>query len=211
MYSNLEEFQLIDSKVEEIIRMSSLLARIKGKNLEVEKALKEAIINDPKNMEKVCAYGFYMWFQVDENLDLDDTNTVFKVSINIVDILDELLYDYPEYWILQILKYRIRSFMNFEEKEQISEIKELIAVQRKKKYPSYFLTMDILLSFSYFSIGQYDQALSVLEEIFEIYDGKVHILKEFFHQFIEEYRNIIMRSPEDRIWKILEKISIEYF
>lgn len=211
MNSKIEKFCVIDDSVEEAIRGASFLAKVKGMDPEVEEHFKNAIQKDPNNLEKICAYCFYLWFQVDEHLDVNDTNTLFKVSIHVVDTIDELLYDHPEYWILQVLKYRIRSFMNFEDEEQIKQIEYLIDIQNDGNYPSYFLVMDILLSFSYFNIGDYDKAYITLENIPSRYKGKITVLKEFFYQYIEEYKNILIRSPEDRIIKILDEISKGYF
>ncbi len=211
MNSKIKKFCIIDDSVEEAIRGASFLAKVKGMDPEVEEHFKNAIQKDPNNLEKICAYCFYFWFQVDEHLDVNDTNTLFKVSIHVVDTIDELLYEHPEYWILQVLKYRIRSFMNFEDEEQIKQIEYLIDIQNDGNYPSYFLVMDILLSFSYFNIGDYDKAYITLKNIPSRYKGKITVLKEFFYQYIEEYKNILIRSPEDRIIKILDEISKGYF
>lgn len=205
------KFQPLDRKVEQIIRTSSALAKLKGRNSKVEDEMKEIVNQDPNNLENVIAYTFYLWFLFNDRLDLDETDTVFKVSVNVVNVINEVLYDNKELWILQLLKYRIRSFMNFENENGIEELKELLASQREDRYPSYFLAMDILISFSYFQVGDFEQAIVSLEEIFNNYEGKIDYLNEFFYQFIEEYRNIIKRSPVDKISSLLDEIEEEYF
>lgn len=206
-----KEFIPVSPELVSIIRFSNTLVKLKGSNSKLEENLKQAMEEDPDQLEKVVAYVFYLWFQVDNRLDLEDTNAVFKVSIQLVDIIDGVLIHHPEYWILQLLKYRIRSFMHFEEKTMVKDLQNLVAIQHEGDYPSYFLTMDILLSFAYFGLGDFKQAQETLDAIFPIYKGKITVLEEFFLQFIDEYRNIIKRSPDPEILDRLNKIQGLYF
>lgn len=206
-----KKFVSLTENIVSIIRMSNALVKLKGNDPKLEEELKMAMEKDSDNLEKVCAYVFYLWFHMDNQLDLEDANAVFKVSINVVDIIDGVLLKHPEYWILAVLKYRIRSFMNFEEKTLVMELKNLVEEQRKRKYPPYFLVTDVLLSFAYFSLGDFNLAKKSLEEIFQVYQGKVTSLPEFFGQFIDEYRNIIHRSPDGDILDLLNKVDRVYF
>ena len=144
-------------------------------------------------------------------MDLSDTNSVFQVSFNLINVVDDVVEIEPRYWILWILKYRIQSFMNFSEEELISDLKELLQIQRLKNYPSYFLVSDILLSHVYYLKGRYQEAEDILKEVNTYYEGKIKILKEFFQGFIDEYRNLVKRSEEESIMELLNQIEKEYF
>ncbi|CAK7085667.1 hypothetical protein CIW83_04605 [Tissierella sp. P1] len=204
-------FNELDKNLESIIRTSSILAKLKGKDNKLIYILEQEYKNDPFNIEKICAYCFYLWFLADDRLDLSDTNSVFQVSFNLINVVDDVVEIEPRYWILWILKYRIQSFMNFSEEELISDLKELLEIQRLKNYPSYFLVSDILLSHVYYLKGRYQEAEDILKEVNTYYEGKIKILKEFFQGFIDEYRNLVKRSEEESIMELLNQIEKEYF
>lgn len=204
-------FDGVDRNIESIIRTSSILAKLKGKDDEVIRILEKEYDDDPLNIEKICAYCFYLWFLADDRLDLSDTNSVFQVSFNLINVVDDVVEVKPEYWILYILKYRIQSFMNFNEEELISNLREVLNKQRIKKYPSYFLATDILLSHVYYLKGRYEEAEDILREVNTSYDGKIKTLKEFFKGFIDEYRNLVKRSEEGNILQLLDQIEEKYF
>ncbi len=204
-------FNELDKNLESIIRTSSILAKLKGKDDKLIYILEQEYKNDPFNIEKICAYCFYLWFLADDRLDLSDTNSVFQVSFNLINVVDDVVDIEPRYWILWILKYRIQSFMNFSEEELISDLKELLEIQRLKNYPSYFLVSDILLSHVYYLKGRYQEAEDILKEVNTYYEGKIKILKEFFQGFIDEYRNLVKRSEEESIMELLNQIEKEYF
>ena len=204
-------FNELDKNLESIIRTSSILAKLKGKDNKLIYILEQEYKNDPFNIEKICAYCFYLWFLADDRLDLSDTNSVFQVSFNLINVVDDVVEIEPRYWILWILKYRIQSFMNFSEEELISDLKELLQIQRLKNYPSYFLVSDILLSHVYYLKGRYQEAEDILKEVNTYYEGKIKILKEFFQGFIDEYRNLVKRSEEESIMELLNQIEKEYF
>ncbi|WP_406242590.1 hypothetical protein ACF3M2_21115 [Tissierella carlieri] len=204
-------FNELDKNLESIIRTSSILAKLKGKDDKLIYILEQEYKNDPFNIEKICAYCFYLWFLADDRLDLSDTNSVFQVSFNLINVVDDVVEIEPRYWILWILKYRIQSFMNFSEEELISDLKELLQIQRLKNYPSYFLVSDILLSHVYYLKGRYQEAEDILKEVNTYYEGKIKILKEFFQGFIDEYRNLVKRSEEESIMELLNQIEKEYF
>lgn len=204
-------FNELDKNLESIIRTSSILAKLKGKDDKLIYILEQEYKNDPFNIEKICAYCFYLWFLADDRLDLSDTNSVFQVSFNLINVVDDVVDIEPRYWILWILKYRIQSFMNFSEEELISDLKELLEIQRLKNYSSYFLVSDILLSHVYYLKGRYQEAEDILKEVNTYYEGKIKILKEFFQGFIDEYRNLVKRSEEESIMELLNQIEKEYF
>ncbi|MBU5313755.1 hypothetical protein KQI38_17155 [Tissierella carlieri] len=204
-------FNELDKNLESIIRTSSILAKLKGKDDKLIYILEQEYKNDPFNIEKICAYCFYLWFLADDRLDLSDTNSVFQVSFNLINVVDDVVDIEPRYWILWILKYRIQSFMNFSEEELISDLKELLEIQRLKNYPSYFLVSDILLSHVYYLKERYQEAEDILKEVNTYYEGKIKILKEFFQGFIDEYRNLVKRSEEESIMELLNQIEKEYF
>ncbi|MCQ4924122.1 hypothetical protein NE686_13550 [Tissierella carlieri] len=204
-------FNELDKNLESIIRISSILAKLKGKDDKLIYILEQEYKNDPFNIEKICAYCFYLWFLADDRLDLSDTNSVFQVSFNLINVVDDVVDIEPRYWILWILKYRIQSFMNFSEEELISDLKELLEIQRLKNYSSYFLVSDILLSHVYYLKGRYQEAEDILKEVNTYYEGKIKILKEFFQGFIDEYRNLVKRSEEESIMELLNQIEKEYF
>ena len=204
-------FDELNNNIESIIRTSSILAKLKGKDDGIIRILEKEYEDDPLNMEKICAYCFYLWFLADDRLDLSDTNSVFQVSFNLINIVDDVVDMKPEYWILWILKYRIQSFMNFNEEELISNLNEVLNIQRLTKYPSYFLTTDILLSHVCYLRGRYKEAEDILREVTIYYDGKVKVLKEFFKGFLDEYRNLVKRSEEGNIFELLNQIEEKYF
>lgn len=204
-------FNELDKNIEAIIRTSSILAKLKGKNDQIIKILGKEYEEDPLNMEKICAYCFYLWFLADASLDLSDTNSVFQVSFNLINIIDDVVDLKPEYWILWILKYRIQSFMSFNEEELISNLKRVLSIQRLKKYPSYFLVTDILLSHVCYLKGRYQESEDILKEVYIHYDWRIKVLKEFFKGFIHEYKNLVKRSEEGNVFELLSQIEDKYF
>lgn len=204
-------FNELDRNIEAIIRTSSILVKLKGKNDELIKILEQEYEEDSLNIEKICAYCFYLWFLADDSLDLSDTNSVFQVSFNLINIIDDVVDVKPEYWILWLLKYRIQSFMSFNEEELICNLKTMLRIQRLTKYPSYFLATDILLSHVCYLKGRYQESEEILREVTVYYEGKITILKEFFKGFIDEFKNLVKRSEEGNVFELLIQIEDKYF
>ena len=122
--NQLDELQFIpiDKHLEQVIKTSAFIAKAKGQDKNVITMLEKEYDKDTTNLDSVAALCFYQWFLADDRLDLSDTNSVFQVTFNVLNILEDVLEQRPEYWILWILKFKIQSFMNFNENELISDL-----------------------------------------------------------------------------------------
>lgn len=205
------EFKEVNNHIEEVVKTSALLAKLKGKDDKLIKVLEKEYYKDITNLDNVIALCYYQWFLADDSLDLSDTNSVFQISFNVINAIEDTLELKPEYWILWILKFRIQSFMNFNENDLIESIVELCRAQKENKKMPYYLVSEVLLSNICYIKDRVQDAEKVLLEVLDYYDEKVIVLNNFFRGFIIEYLNVVKRSGDENIINLLEEIESKYF
>lgn len=144
-------------------------------------------------------------------MDLADTNSVFQVTFDVVNKLEDTLERCQEYWILWILKYKIVSFMNFNENELMDNLNKLIQEQDADEKRAYYLVTEVLLAHIYYAKDRIEDSRKVLTGIFEKYTGKVNVLNQFFKGYVIEFKNVVLRSGDDDILEVLEKVLETYF
>lgn len=204
-------FIKIDGHAEEVIKTSSFLAKVKGRDEKVIEMLNKKYREDITDYDNALALCFYQWFLADDKLNLADTNSVFQITFDVINKIEDTLDQRPEYWILWILKYKIISFMNFNEDELIGNLRELIEWQDADDKMPYYIVADILLAHIYYSKGNTDQACKILENILRKYSEKVSVLHNFFEGFVIEFRNLLLRSGEENLLLLTGRIQETYF
>lgn len=204
-------FKDIDQHAEEVIRTSAFLAKVKGKDENIMKLLSDNYAKDISNYDNVLALCFYQWFLADDKLNLADTNSIFQITFDVINKIDDTLETRPDYWILWILKYKIISFMNFNVEELISNLHELIDLQNQNEKKSYYITTELLLAHVYYSKGYLKEAYELIDKINDEYDEKVNILNNFFKGYAIEFRNLLLRSGEDILLGKINEIIARYF
>lgn len=205
------KYKVVDKHTEELIRASSFLAKVKGKDEKILELLTNNYQKDITNYDNVLALCFYQWFLADDKLNLADTNSIFQITFDVVNKIEDTLERTPEYWILWILKYKIISFMNFNEEELIRNLITLSSEQAQTEQQPYYITTDILLAHIYYSKGYISEAQAVIEEIFRKYSMKVTILSNFFKGYAIEFRNLLLRSGEETLLSQVNQIIDTYF
>lgn len=211
--NQLDELQFIpiDKHLEQVIKTSAFIAKAKGQDKNVITMLEKEYDKDTTNLDSVAALCFYQWFLADDRLDLSDTNSVFQVTFNVLNILEDVLEQRPEYWILWILKFKIQSFMNFNENELISDLETLSLMQKKCTTMPYYLVTEILLSHICYSKDRLAYAKELLLYIFDNYSKPINVLNNFFKGYVIEYINLVKRSGDNDILELLIKIQDNYF
>ena len=126
-------FKIIDKHTEELVKASSFLAKVKRKDANIIKMLTDNYNKDITNFDNTVVMCFYQWFLADDKLDMTDTNSIFQITFDVINKIEDKLEKCPEYWILWILKYKIISFMNFNEDELIHSLKVLIKEQNENE------------------------------------------------------------------------------
>lgn len=205
------QYLRIDRHIEQVVKTSSFLAKVKGQDKKIISMLEEQYNKDITNLDNTVAICFYQWFLADDKLDLADTNSVFQVTFDVINKLEDTLEKKPEYWILQILKYKIISFMNFNENELIENLEILTGDQKENENQPYYLVTDVLLAHICYTKDRGKYAAEILENIFNQYTEKISILNNFFKGYVIEFRNVVLRSSDDYILSLLERILNTYF
>lgn len=201
----------VDRRIEQVVTTSSFLAKVKGQDKKIMTLLEAEYEKDVSNLENTVALCFYQWFLADDKLDLADTNSVFQVTFDVINKLEDTLEIRPEYWLLWILKFKIISFMNFNEYELIEDLLELKRNQEKNDLQAYYLITDVLLAHIYYSKGNLSEAVKHLENIPQVYTRKIEVLTNFFKGYVIEFKNVVLRSSDDYILRLLDNILITYF
>lgn len=205
-------FKEVDKHAEELIRASSFLAKVKGKDKEIIYMLSSKYNEDIKSYDNVLAICFYLWFLADDKLNLADTNSIFQITFDVINKIEDTLAEKPEYWILWLLKYKIISFMNFNEEELITNLKEFIRLQDLElERKQYFIVTEILLAHVYYSKNNITESKVVLGRVLEKYNEKVKVLTNFFRGFATEFNNLLLRSGEEELLHLINTILNEYF
>ncbi|SES84915.1 hypothetical protein [[Clostridium] polysaccharolyticum] len=205
------EFIKIDKKIEQVIGTSSFLARVKGQDKNVLKMLREEFEKDTTNYENAVAYTYFKWFLTNGKTDLGDTNFVYEVTFSNVEALNETLEEKPEYWILWILKYKIYSYMNFDENDFINSMEILIKQQNECEKMPYYLISEVLLAHFCYTKDNTKYAKEILERVMDNYTDKITILHAFFIGIVYEFRNIAKRSGDDDILELVESVLKKFF
>lgn len=204
-------YKIIDKHTEEIVKASSFLAKLKGKDQSVIDMLTNKYREDITNFDNTVVMCFYQWFLADDKLDLADTNSVFQITFDVINKIEDTLELKPEYWILWILKYKIISFMNFNENELICSLEALIENQEKNEQMPYYLVSDVLLAHVYYSKDGREKAKEILSNVLVKYNEKVTVLSNFFKGFVIEFRNLLLRSAEEELLALTNEILNKYF
>lgn len=201
----------VDKSIEQVIKTSAFLAKVKGEDKKIINMLEKEYEKDKSNLNNVAAVCFYTWFLADDKLDLADTNSVFQVTFNVLNKLDDVLEMKPEYWILWILKYKIQSFNNINEFVLIEDLKALSKNQDENEKEPYYLVTDVLLAHIYYITDKQESAKEVLELVLSRYNSKIDILQNFFRGYVIEFKNVVARSGDTDIMELLVKIINDYF
>ena len=204
-------FKIIDKHTEALVKTSSFLAKVKRKDPNIIKMLTDNYYKDITNFDNTVVMCFYQWFLADDKLDLSDTNSVFQITFDVINKIEDTLEQCPEYWILWILKYKIISFMNFNENELICSLKVLIEEQNKNKAMPYYLASDVLLAHVTYSKDLKEEAKAILENLLNQYSEKITVLPNFFKGYVIEFRNVLLRSQDDDLLELTNQIIERYF
>lgn len=211
MIENSIKFKEVDKTTQDLIKMSSFFAKLKGNDAEYIAKLEKRYEENEDSFEDVVVLCFYQWFLADDTLDLEDTNSVFQVTFNVLNIIDCTVDKHPEYWILWLLKYKIISFTNFDDDDFINQLKWFIGQQKHNEKRTYFLVSQILLAHVYYIKDKEKEAIEVLDNILEEYDGKISYLQQFFKGFVIEFENVVKRSGDKEILARLDAIKEKYW
>lgn len=204
-------FKIIDKHTEELVKASSFLAKVKRKDANIIKMLTDNYNKDITNFDNTVVMCFYQWFLADDKLDMTDTNSIFQITFDVINKIEDTLEKCPEYWILWILKYKIISFMNFNEDELIHSLKVLIKEQNEKETMPYYLVSDVLLAHITYSKNLKEESKAILDNLLDQYNKKITILSNFFKGYVIEFRNVLLRSQDDDLLELTNQIIGRYF
>lgn len=204
-------FKIIDKHTEELVKASSFLAKVKRKDANIIKMLTDNYNKDITNFDNTVVMCFYQWFLADDKLDMTDTNSIFQITFDVINKIEDTLEKCPEYWILWILKYKIISFMNFNEDELIHSLKVLIKEQNENKTMPYYLVSDVLLAHITYSKNLKEESKVILDNLLDQYNKKITILPNFFKGYVIEFRNVLLRSQDDDLLELTNQIIGRYF
>lgn len=204
-------FKIIDKHTEELVKASSFLAKVKRKDANIIKMLTDNYNKDITNFDNTVVMCFYQWFLADDKLDMTDTNSIFQITFDVINKIEDTLEKCPEYWILWILKYKIISFMNFNEDELIHSLKVLIKEQNENETMPYYLVSDVLLAHITYSKNLKEESKAILDNLLDQYNKKITILPNFFKGYVIEFRNVLLRSQDDDLLELTNQIIGRYF
>ena len=204
-------FKIIDKHTEELVKASSFLAKVKRKDANIIKMLTDNYNKDITNFDNTVVMCFYQWFLADDKLDMTDTNSIFQITFDVINKIEDTLEKCPEYWILWILKYKIISFMNFNEDELIHSLKVLIKEQNENETMPYYLVSDVLLAHITYSKNLKEESKAILDNLLDQYNKKITILSNFFKGYVIEFRNVLLRSQDDDLLELTTQIIGRYF
>lgn len=204
-------FKIIDKHTEELVKASSFLAKVKRKDANIIKMLTDNYNKDITNFDNTVVMCFYQWFLADDKLDMTGTNSIFQITFDVINKIEDTLEKCPEYWILWILKYKIISFMNFNEDELIHSLKVLIKEQNENETMPYYLVSDVLLAHITYSKNLKEESKAILDNLLDQYNKKITILSNFFKGYVIEFRNVLLRSQDDDLLELTNQIIGRYF
>ena len=204
-------FKIIDKHTEELVKASSFLAKVKRKDANIIKMLTDNYNKDITNFDNTVVMCFYQWFLADDKLDMTDTNSIFQITFDVINKIEDTLEKCPEYWILWILTYKIISFMNFNEDELIHSLKVLIKEQNENETMPYYLVSDVLLAHITYSKNLKEESKAILDNLLDQYNKKITILSNFFKGYVIEFRNVLLRSQDDDLLELTNQIIGRYF
>lgn len=204
-------FKIIDKHTEELVKASSFLAKVKRKDANIIKMLTDNYNKDITNFDNTVVMCFYQWFLADDKLDMTDTNSIFQITFDVINKIEDTLEKCPECWILWILKYKIISFMNFNEDELIHSLKVLIKEQNENETMPYYLVSDVLLAHITYSKNLKEESKAILDNLLDQYNKKITILSNFFKGYVIEFRNVLLRSQDDDLLELTNQIIGRYF
>ena len=197
----------IDSKVEESVRTSAFLAKLKYKDSSYNKKVKDLYYSDLDNREKALTFIFYNWFLAkhDETINQYNNEVSFSIMNDIIGAIDRILEQEPLNWLMLIMKYRLLSFSYEAEDTIINGLENLIEEQKKSEYKSYYIVTYIFLSEIYYSMSNRDKAIKIIDDSKDLEGGKIELISDFFRSFLVEYKNKLKISGDS---DIVEKVSL---
>ena len=194
----------MNPKIEEIVRTSALLSKLKHSDKSFGKKIKSEYLKDTSDEEKALLFIFYNWFLAkhDESINQYNNESSFAVMNDISAVIDIILDKNPNDWLVRILKNKMLSLSYENEMNIIEDLKELITIQNKDKFSkSYGIIPLLMLSENYYSLAK----ISLDSE------NKIKVIPDFFKSFIQEYRNKLGISREGDMVKKVKEIEKVYF
>lgn len=204
----------MNPKIEEIVRTSALLSKLKHSDKSFGKKIKSEYLKDTSDEEKALLFIFYNWFLAkhDESINQYNNESSFAVMNYISAVIDIILDKNPNDWLVRILKNKMLSLSYENEMNIIEDLKELITIQNKDKFSkSYGIIPLLMLSENYYSLADKEMAKYYLEKISLDSENKIKVIPDFFKSFIQEYRNKLGISREGDMVKKVKEIEKVYF
>ena len=204
----------MNPKIEEIVRTSALLSKLKHSDKSFGKKIKSEYLKDTSDEEKALLFIFYNWFLAkhDESINQYNNESSFAVMNDISAVIDIILDKNPNDWLVRILKNKMLSLSYENEMNIIEDLKELITIQNKDKFSkSYGIIPLLMLSENYYSLADKEMAKNYLEKISLDSENKIKVIPDFFKSFIQEYRNKLGISREGDMVKKVKEIEKVYF
>lgn len=204
----------MNPKIEEIVRTSALLSKLKHSDKSFGKKIKSEYLKDTSDEEKALLFIFYNWFLAkhDESINQYNNESSFAVMNDISAVIDIILDKNPNDWLFRILKNKMLSLSYENEMNIIEDLKELITIQNKDKFSkSYGIIPLLMLSENYYSLADKEMAKYYLEKISLDSENKIKVIPDFFKSFIQEYRNKLGISREGDMVKKVKEIEKVYF
>ncbi|MBF1167749.1 MAG: hypothetical protein HXL96_06235, partial [[Eubacterium] sulci] len=84
-------FKIIDKHTEELVKASSFLAKVKRKDANIIKMLTDNYNKDITNFDNTVVMCFYQWFLADDKLDMTDTNSIFQITFDVINKIEDTL------------------------------------------------------------------------------------------------------------------------
>ena len=204
----------MNPKIEEIVRTSALLSKLKHSDKSFGKKIKSEYLKDTSDEEKALLFIFYNWFLAKhyESINQYNNESSFAVMNDISAVIDIILDKNPNDWLVRILKNKMLSLSYENEMNIIEDLKELITIQNKDKFSkSYGIIPLLMLSENYYSLADKEMAKYYLEKISLDSENKIKVIPDFFKSFIQEYRNKLGISREGDMVKKVKEIEKVYF
>lgn len=203
------DFIKVDKKIEEIVKTTSFLVKLKENDNQLEDLLSSSPLNEDNYISSV-AICFYYCFLIEKN-SFENNDEIFETPYDIIEKIQNILEENPEYWILWILKYKIISHINYDETELISNLETLIKLQNDCYNQPYFIVTEILLSKILYCKGERNKAALILEHILTKYTERILILNGFFKGFILEFKHLLLRTNDTIMINLVNTIFEKYF
>lgn len=204
----------MNEKIEEIVRTSALLSKLKHKDKSFVQKIKKEYLKDILNEEKALLFIFYNWFLAkhDESINQYNNESSFAVMNDILVVIDNLLDNNPNNWLIRILKNKMQSLSYENEMIIIEDLKELINTQNKNEESMPYSILPLLMiSENYYSLADKEKAIHYLNKIHLQEKDKIKVIPDFFKSFFHEYSNKLNISREYDMANKVRLIETSYF